>query len=171
MSAARWPSFLLFLKEASEFSTLQQLAWRKAVGKVDDQQRVRELLSALFVQYEQSFSPASESAIRTFIERSRAKNVPPSVVEELVAFYKVTNGVPCLDGFDFHACDDEIIFEWWDHRELWLAQRDFYTMRWAGDRYCLGDASNVSFSPEYEFATVADLIERALSELYPTEST
>jgi len=136
---------------------------------MDDQQRMQEMLRPLFDQYELDFSPASESALRTFTERSLTRHVPPAVVQELVTFYKVTNGVPCLDGCDFHACDDQIIFAWWDQQELWLAQRDFYTMRWAGGRYCLGDATNVSFSPDYEFATIADLIEGALSEWYPRE--
>ena len=46
------------------------------------------------------------------------------MIAELAAFYEVTDGVPCLDGFDFHAGGDEILFEWWDDRELWLGQRD-----------------------------------------------
>lgn len=67
------------------------------------------------------------------------------MVDQLAEFYEVTNGVLCLDGLDFFRCDDLLLFELWSNGELWLAHRDFYAMRWANGKFCLGDASKVSF--------------------------
>jgi hypothetical protein len=133
---------------------------------MDSQQKLRIMLRPLFADYEQEMVPASESEINTFTKRACDEDVPRDVVEELVAFYGVTNGIPCLDGFDFHRCDDILIFEWWDHRELWLAQRDFYTLRWAHNRFCLGDAGNVSFSKDDEYTALTSLIEGAITQWY-----
>lgn len=131
---------------------------------MDVGQRYRQLLEPLFREYDRAMVPATQAALDRFRERAREAGVPPEVIAELAAFYEVTDGVPCLDSFDFHAAGDEILFEWWNARELWLGQRDFYTLRWASGRFCLGDASNVSFSPEHETATLVGLLELALKE-------
>lgn len=69
---------------------------------------------------------------------------------------------PVLMGFSLHRCDDEILFEWWeDDRELWLGQRDCDVLRWADGKFCLSDASNISYGEEYEFPTLVDLLEAA----------
>ena len=74
---------------------------------------------------------------------------------------------PCLDSLEIHRCADPIIFEWWDQQELWLGQRDNNILRWSSpkDRFCIGDASNVSFSPEHEYSTFAEAL-RGLVNIY-----
>jgi hypothetical protein len=131
---------------------------------MEDQKRVRDLLAPLFASYGQAMNPASEEALHWFVRAADGRGVPHGVVEQLSRFYRVTNGVPCLDGFDFHTCDDDVLFEWWDRQEVWLGQRDFYTLRWAAGKFCLGDAANVSFSAEHEYETLVELLEGALRE-------
>lgn len=65
--------------------------------------------------------------------------------------------MPHLDSLDIFRCDDRIIFERWEQRELWLGQRGDTTLRWslARDAFCIGDASNVSVSPDHEHRTFA----------------
>ena len=121
----------------------------------------------LFSGYDEKLVPADENLLSDFSKRALSKGVAAQVVNELLEFYKVTNGVPCLDSFDFHRCDDDILFEWWDDRILWLAQRDYYTLRWLNNKYCLGDAGNNSLGEEYEFGTLTALLEFALNEWYP----
>lgn len=65
----------------------------------------------------------------------------------------------------FHSCVDETIFEWWNEKELYLGQRDFYTLRWANNKFCLGDVSTISFSEEHEHNTLIGLIEGCLKEI------
>lgn len=121
----------------------------------------------LFSGYDEKLVPADENLLSDFSKRALSRGVAAQVVDELLEFYNVTNGVPCLDSFDFHRCDDDILFEWWDDRILWLAQRDYYTLRWLSNMYCLGDACNNSFGEAYEFGTLTALLEFAFKEWYP----
>ena len=118
------------------------------------------LLKPLFDIYKVAMVPASENALDVFTTRAKEHKVPDDVIAQLADFYSVVDGVPCLDSLDIHRCADEIVFEWWDERELWLGQRDFYTLRWswAKQRYCVGDASNVSFSASDEYRTFAEAL-------------
>ena len=127
------------------------------------------LLRPLFDSYKAVMKPASESALKLFALRVNERKVPKDVVAQLTDFYSILDGVPCLDSLDIHRCDDIIIFEWWDERELWLGQRDFYTLRWSWskDRFCIGDAGNVSFSPNDEYHTFAEAL-RYMVEMYDT---
>lgn len=101
-----------------------------------------------------------------FRRRAVENGVPESVVDLLAEFYGVSNGIPCLNSLVFHRCDDEILFEWWDDGELWLGQRDNDVLRWADDKFCLGDASNISYSQEDEFDTLVDLLEAVLARSF-----
>jgi hypothetical protein len=84
-----------------------------------------KLLKPLFDAYDEEFVPAGEEQIHEFTEKCTLRSVPVSVQEQLVEFYRITNGVPCLNGFEFHKIDDETIFEWWDdNKELWLGTKD-----------------------------------------------
>lgn len=95
-----------------------------------------------------------------FVVGGAERDIPDSVAGELVEFYRISNGTPCLDGFSFHRCNDEILFEWWgSDRELWLRQRDCDLLRWADGKFCLGDASNISYGEKYEFPILEDLLE------------
>src|SRR5262249_8913601 len=95
--------------------------------------------------------------------------VPHKVVTQLADFYSLVDGVPCLDSLDIHRCADLILFEWWDQQELWLGQRDCYTLRWSGakEKFCVGDAGNVSFSAGDEYRTFAEAL-RHMVKLYDT---
>jgi len=121
-------------------------------------------LRTLFQHSGKTMNPASEQSINNFQNKALDKGVPSSVIDELTTFYRISNGIPCLNGFDFHSCDDEILFEWWSKQELWLAQCDFYTLRWANDKYCIGDAADVSFSSKDEYLSLISLIENAMKE-------
>lgn len=134
---------------------------------MDVGKRLTELLLPLFKSCDAKMVPASSESIDRFRSRASEEGVPSVAIDELVSLYRVTDGVPCLDSFAFFSCDDEAIYEWWDRQELWLAQRDFYTFRWARGMFCLGDASNVSFSGKYEFMTLVELIEGAFRDWYP----
>ena len=131
------------------------------------------LLKPLFHAYDVAMKPASENSLDLFRARATEYRVSHEVVTQLVDFYSVVNGVPCLNSLDIHRCDDLIIFEWWDQQELWLGQRDFYTLRWSSSRsrFCIGDASNVSFSPGDEYGTFTEAL-RHMVKLHETpEST
>lgn len=128
-----------------------------------NQDRIKECLAPLFADYDREMSPANAGALAVFLRRAAEKGVPSKAIDQLAEFYTVTDGVPCLDSFDFHRCDDVTLFEWWDDEELWLAQRDFYTMRWSHGKFCLGDAGTVSFGNEYEFDSLTELLEAAFA--------
>ena len=126
---------------------------------------LRNLLEPLFIDSDKVLIPASEVLIAEFRQQTLKRNISDTVIEQLIEFYKVSNGVPCLDSFDFHSCDDEILYDWWEsNKELWLGQRDCDILRWANGKFCLGDASDVSYSEEYEFSSLIELLEKAFEE-------
>jgi hypothetical protein len=116
------------------------------------------LLKPLFDDYHVAMVPASESELSLFTIRAKEHDVPSDVILQLIDFYSVVDGIPCLDSLDIRPCSDMTIFEWWQYKELWLGQRDFCTLRWTKGRYCIGDASNVSFSPSDEYVTFAEAL-------------
>jgi len=131
------------------------------------EKQLHKLLEPLFIDSDEMLIPASEELITVFQKQTLKRNIPDTVIEQLIEFYKVTNGVPCLNSFDFHRCDDEILFEWWESDiVLWLGQRDCDILRWSNGKFCLGDASDVSYSEEYEFSTLIELLEIAFEEWY-----
>ena len=133
----------------------------------EKENQLKKLIEPLFIDSEKKLIPANEELIAKFRQQALKRNVFDAVIEQLIEFYQVSNGVPCLDSFDFHSCDDEIIFEWWESdKVLWLGQRDCNILRWCSGKFCLGDASNVSYSEEYEFSTLTELIEKAFKEWY-----
>lgn len=93
------------------------------------------------------------------------RGVDDSVVNQLVDLYQVANNFCYEIILEFHNCDDVILFEWWGEKEIWLGQRDFHTLRQANGKFCLGDASNISFSEEYEFNTLIELIEGCIKDI------
>jgi hypothetical protein len=113
--------------------------------------------------------PATPKQIKTFEANAIKYNVPQQVIDELKQLYKVANEFEYDIVIGFFSCDDEIIFEWWNDKELWLGQMDLYVIRWANNKFCLGDASNVSFSEEYEFETIADLLNGCVKEIESNE--
>ncbi|WP_299008700.1 hypothetical protein [uncultured Tenacibaculum sp.] len=65
----------------------------------------------------------------------------------------------------FHSCTDDIIFEWWEDSELWLGQNDCNTLRWVNGKFCLGDASNISYTKNYEYPSLLALIKGCIDEI------
>ena len=125
------------------------------------------LLKPLFDGYKVAMKPASKSSLKLFRARAEERKVPDDVVMQLANFYSTVDGVPCLNSLDIHRCADSILFEWWDQQELWLGQRDFYTLRWSlsKKRFCIGDAGNVSFSKSDEYRAFAEAL-RHMVKLY-----
>lgn len=128
---------------------------------------VMALLKPMFDDYKVAMKPASKSSLALFRARAKERKVPDDVVKQLTDFYSTVDGVPCLNSLDIHRCADLILFEWWDQQELWLGQRDFYTLRWSSSnkRFCIGDAGNVSFSKSDEYRTFAEAL-RHMVKLY-----
>jgi hypothetical protein len=130
-----------------------------------NQTRIFTLLKTLVADDDYEIVPATEKQLSTFVEMAAEQGVDQLVVEQLLDLYQVANGFYYEITLAFHSCADSILFEWWDDKELWLGQRDFNTLRWANGKFCLGDASNVSFSEKYEFATLIELIEGCIADI------
>ena len=129
--------------------------------------QIKIILEPLFNLLNKRLHPASEALLLKFHQQSMKLNLPNTVVEQLTDFYKVTNGVPCLDGFTFHGCSDKNLFDWWDEKkELWLGSRDNDVLRWKNDQFCLGDANTVSYSDEFVFPTLSGLLEKSFEKWY-----
>jgi hypothetical protein len=130
------------------------------------------LLEPLFDAYAVAITPASQRALDVFKTRADERKVPQDVAEQLIDFYSIVDGVPCLDSLDIHRCDDVIIFEWWDEQELWLGQRDVYTLRWSSSnaRFCIGDAGNVSCSADHEYRTFVEALFHMVNLYDPPDS-
>jgi len=131
------------------------------------QKQIKKLLEPLFDLFDKSFPPTSVEMFVKFHKQTLKLNVPDTVVEQLTDFYKVTNGVPNLDGFIFFGCVGTNLFEWWNEKEeLWLGSRDNDILRWKDGRFCLGDANNVSYFAEYEFSTLGELLNKSFEKWY-----
>ncbi|RZL16729.1 MAG: hypothetical protein EOO62_00360 [Hymenobacter sp.] len=116
--------------------------------------------------------PASEQALATFEQRAAAQGVPAEVTQQLVDFYEVANAFSYEFCLGFFSCDDVLIFEWWPHKELWLSLGDMDVIRWSAGKFCMGDASNVSYSAADEYATLLELLvgcSRYIKEMEATE--
>src|SRR5690606_716714 len=109
---------------------------------------------------------ASENQLNDFKEFALKKGLPDKTVLEFIEFYRVTNGIPCLDSLDIHKINDIILFEWWDDSEIWIGQRDFYTIRWKDYKYHLGDASNLNHGSEYISNSFIGILQIGINEWY-----
>jgi hypothetical protein len=127
------------------------------------------LLKPLFDVYQVAMVPATARSLNLFTARAKKRKVPHEVIAQLTDFYSIVDGVRCLDSLAIHRCADLIIFEWWDQQELWLGQRDYYTLRWSWskDSFCIGDAGDVSSSRKDEYPTFAKAL-RHMVKLYDT---
>ncbi len=124
-----------------------------------NQEKMVALLTSLPDSGKYQIEPAAKQQIDVFTQRAFSHGLDDSVTKQLVEFYEVANAYSYEMVIQFHSCDDLILFEWWHEKELWLGQRDFYTIRWANGKFCMGDASNASFSKEEEFETLTEFIE------------
>jgi hypothetical protein len=130
-----------------------------------NQIKIFTLLKALVADDDYEIIPATEKQLSTFVAMASEREVDQLIIEQMLDLYRVVNKFGYEITLAFHSCDDSILFEWWDHKEIWLGQRDFNTLRWANGKFCLGDASNVSFSEKYEFATLIELIEGCIADI------
>ena len=118
------------------------------------------------VEIAEDFEPSTKTQIEIFIKNAQKRQIPQSVTDELISLYKIADSYEAIALIGFHSCDDEILWEWWDDsKEMWLSQRDDTTIRWTNGKFCLGDASNVSFSSEYEYNSLNELLEYCYTEM------
>lgn len=123
--------------------------------------KIEEIFSKYNNDNEGDIVPATSQELKTFIHNCNANNIPVNIVDDLVEYYKLSNSF-----FNYYKCDDSAIFEWYkDDGCLWLGQKDLWTFRCLVDKrkYSIGDASNDSFGPKYEFDTIDDMLESFLS--------
>lgn len=116
-------------------------------------------------KYRGEITPGSPENIQYFKTNAKRKGVDEDVIEQLTDLYSVADNFTAEVIMGFHPCTDEIIFEWWNDKELWIGQRDFNTLRWANGKFCLGDASTISYSKEYEYRTLIELIKGCITEI------
>jgi hypothetical protein len=124
------------------------------------QQNISALLTGLVAERPDYYPirPASELAIATFERRAIVRGVPTEVIQQLADFYQVANAFSYAFCLGFFSCDDKLIFEWWPREELWLSLGHSDVIRWAAGKFCVGDASNVSYSLADEYDTLLDLL-------------
>ncbi len=130
-----------------------------------DQRKIKSLLSYLTEDKDNNIKPSTKSQIEIFTNRAIKNGVDQKVIKQLVDLYQVADFFHYEIIIGFHHCEDPIIFDWWDEKELWLGQRDFNTLRWSNGKFCLGDESQVSFSDEYKFDTLIELIECCIKDI------
>lgn len=130
-----------------------------------DKQKIKSLLTKLIEGQDLEIKPATKEQIDIFTQRAINNRVDLKVINQLINLYEIADFFRYELIIGFHHCDDLAIFEWWDDKELWLGQRDFYTLRWANDKFCLGDAGSISFSNDYEFDTLIELIEGCIKDI------
>ncbi|MCX2680107.1 hypothetical protein OOZ15_09170 [Galbibacter sp. EGI 63066] len=131
-----------------------------------NQERIKNLLTNLVNGNDDyAFKPATRQQINTFVQRAEDYGVEDTTIKQLVDLYTVADDFSYEIIMAFHPSDDLVIFEWWETKELWLGQRDFYSLRWANGKFCLGDAANVSFSEDYECDTLIELIEVCIKDI------
>ena len=133
------------------------------------QSEILRLLKSLPEEQSDGIFPAKNEQIESFKKTAKAKNVPDSVVEELSDLYTVADSYAFNVILGFHTCTDAVLFEWWGDNILWIGQRDFNTLRWANNKYCLGDAGSISYSEENEYDSLVELIEGCVKEIKDLE--
>ena len=136
----------------------------------DRQIEINRLLRSLPLECTKEITPASKENIAIFKKKAEEKNIQEGVIDQLVDLYIIADNFMYEVILGFHSCTDDIIFEWWQHGELWIGQRDFNTLRWANGKFCLGDAGSISYSEENEYESLLDLIEGCIKEILDSTS-
>jgi hypothetical protein len=130
-----------------------------------NQEKIISLLSRVSDEQYYKIKPATNEQIQSFKTKAIERQVGQEVIDQLVELYETADNFCCEIVMGFHSCTDDMIYEWWDEKELWLGQRDFNTLRWANGKFCLGDAGNISYSSDYECDTLVGLIECCIREI------
>lgn len=126
---------------------------------------VWSFLKELPTDFTYGVAPATSEQLKVFKKNANRYGVKESVINELTSLYKVANKLDFEVILGFHSCDDEIIFEWWNEGVLWLGQRDFNTLRWVNDKFCLGDAGDYSYSDKNEYDSLEGLVRGCIKEI------
>jgi hypothetical protein len=130
-----------------------------------NQKEILAVLTPLTDEKYYRIVPATKEQIQSFKARASEKGVPQSVVDELTDLYMVADNFWYDTVIGFHSCTDEMIFEWWSKKELWLGQRDMDTLRWKDGKWCLGSAGRLSYSEGDECDTLIGLIRRCIKDI------
>ena len=126
---------------------------------------IKALLHALPEKNRSNTIPATQKELEIFKHKATFFGVNKIIIEELVNLYIVANNFKYEVILGFHSCTDDIIFEWWEDGELWLGQNDCNTLRWVNGKFCLGDASNISYTKNYEYPSLLALIKGCIDEI------
>jgi hypothetical protein len=130
-----------------------------------NQEQILNHLSKLSDGQYYKIAPATPDKIEIFRKRATEKGIDKQVIAELIDLYEIADNFYCEIVIGFHSCTDEMIFEWWSEKELWLGQRDFNTLRWTNGKFCLGDASSISYSDDCESDNLVGLLECCMREI------
>jgi hypothetical protein len=130
-----------------------------------DQEQILNFLSKLSDGQHYKIEPATHDKTKIFRNRAIEKGLNKKVIDELIDFYEIADNFHHEIVIGFHSCSDEMIFKWWGEKELWLGQRDFNTLRWVDGKFCLGDASNISYSKDYECDSLIGLLKCCMREI------
>jgi hypothetical protein len=130
-----------------------------------NQQKIKKLLAILNPAEE--LTPAPPEKIAAFIKEAKKHRIPPKAIRQIVELYEVSNAFYSENLLAFFEPDDMFMFEMWreDERVVWLGLHDFYCTFWGNGKFALGDASNFSFSEEYEFDTLVEFFEGCIREV------
>lgn len=131
----------------------------------DAEKEIKKALHELPKDSHYGINPASDVQIASFSEKAKLKGVPQNVIDQLVELYSVANELSCLAILAFFSCTDDLIYKYWDENTLWLGQRDFNSIRWVDDKFCLGDAGDNSYSKEDEYDNLLDLIKACIKHI------
>ncbi|WP_223651538.1 hypothetical protein [Hymenobacter psoromatis] len=136
------------------------------------QQAISELLQEIAAERPDHYlvQSADEQALATFEQRAVTQGVPTEVIRQLLDFYQVANAFSYEFCLGFFACEDEIIFEWWKKGDLWLSLMHMDIIRWSAGKFCVGDASNVSYSAADEYETLLALLIGCRNYIKATEA-
>jgi hypothetical protein len=130
-----------------------------------DETNIWNFLKELPADFTYGVTPATSEQLKVFKENANRHGVKEGVIKELMGLYKIANKLDFEVILGFHSCDDEILFEWWNEGVLWLGQRDFNTLRWVNDKFCLGDAGDYSYSKKNEYDTLEELVKGCIEEI------
>ena len=125
---------------------------------------ILNLIKPLFDEFGYKITPSPKEHIDLFRLKIIEHKIPEKIANELVGFYKISNGIPCLD-IDFHDCLNKNLYEFWGtEKSIWLGSRDSDIFRWVDNKYCIGSVNKYSYSQKHEFETLYDLLYKALNE-------
>ena len=136
----------------------------------NDQKRIQDIIRPLFELYNENITPATPDEISRFREMASQLHVPQVAIDELIKFYEVSNGIPCLDSISISKIDDELLFEPWEDGELWFGQRDMDMIRWAQGKFHLGHAGDLNYGSDYVFNTILEVLQKGFEDWYPEHS-